>query len=46
VVKFLQDGYRTIDIMPHETSENEIITQVGTAETGDRICERITGSAK
>lgn len=35
VSKVLQDGYRTIDIM------SEGMMQVGTAEIGDLICERI-----
>lgn len=40
VKQFLADGYRTIDIMPRgEKAEN--ITQVGTKEAGDLICERI-----
>lgn len=41
VRKLLQDGYRTIDIMPHEEDEREKITQIGTKEAGDLICERI-----
>ena len=36
VKQVLQDGYRTIDIMPQEK-----VTQVGTAQMGDLICERI-----
>ncbi len=35
VKQVLQDGYRTIDIM------SEGMTQVGTAQMGDLICERI-----
>lgn len=40
VESFLKDGYRTIDIMPHEPGDQEV-KQVGTAECGDLICERI-----
>ena len=36
VKQVLKDGYRTIDIMPQEK-----VTQVGTAQMGDLICERI-----
>ena len=36
----LKDGYRTIDIMPQE-KQQEKVTQVGTAQMGDLICERI-----
>jgi 3-isopropylmalate dehydrogenase len=41
VQKFLEDGYRTIDIMPHDDKEAANVTQVGTKEAGDLICERI-----
>ena len=41
VQKFLEDGYRTIDIMPHGEEEAAKVTQVGTKEAGDLICERI-----
>ena len=41
VQKFLEDGYRTIDIMPHDEKEVAKVTQVGTKEAGDLICERI-----
>ena len=40
VKQVLQDGYRTIDIMPQE-KQQEKATQVGTAQMGDLICERI-----
>ncbi len=38
VKKVLADGYRTIDIMPRG---DEVVTQVGTAEMGDLIVERL-----
>ncbi len=41
VQKFLEDGYRTIDIMPHDAEEAAKVKQVGTKEAGDLICERI-----
>lgn len=37
----LKKGYRTIDIMPQESKENDGITQIGTARMGDVICEEI-----
>ena len=37
VEALLRDGYRTIDIMPHEGDAADI-RQIGTAECGDRIC--------
>ena len=40
VKQVLKDGYRTIDIMPQE-KQQEKATQVGTAQMGDLICERI-----
>ncbi len=40
VQKVLEDGYRTIDIMPTE-DKRATVTQVGTKEMGDLICERI-----
>ncbi len=40
VQQVLKDGYRTIDIMPQDHNY-EGITQVGTAQMGDLICERI-----
>lgn len=36
----LKDGCRTIDIMPQD-GNTEGITQVGTVQMGDRICEKI-----
>jgi 3-isopropylmalate dehydrogenase len=39
VKKVLQDGYRTIDIMPQEESKRSVVTQVGTSEMGDLICK-------
>ncbi len=41
VEKVLEDGYRTIDIMPQKGSESAPVTQVGTSAMGDLICERI-----
>lgn len=42
VKQVLKDGYRTIDIMPQSgmAQENDV-TQVGTKEMGDLICQRI-----
>lgn len=40
VQKVLEDGYRTIDIMPTE-DKRATVTQVGTKEMGNLICERI-----
>ena len=40
VKQVLRDGYRTIDIMPQD-GKNAAVTQVGTAQMGDLICERI-----
>ncbi len=40
VQQVLKDGYRTIDIMPQDHNYDGI-TQVGTAQMGDLICERI-----
>ncbi len=37
----LKDGYRTIDIMPQDDEGKKKVTQVGTAEMGNLICERI-----
>lgn len=37
----LGDGYRTIDIMPQDDEGKKKVTQVGTAEMGNLICERI-----
>ena len=41
VKQVLEDGYRTIDIMPQEADKKSQVTQVGTAQMGDLICERI-----
>lgn len=41
VKKVLEDGYRTIDIMPQDEAGKKKVTQVGTKEMGDLICERI-----
>lgn len=41
VKQVLKDGYRTIDIMPQEESKRGTVTQVGTAQMGDLICERL-----
>ena len=41
VKQVLKDGYRTIDIMPQEADKKKSVTQVGTVQMGDLICERI-----
>lgn len=41
VKQVLKDGYRTIDIMPQEEKQRAGVTQVGTVQMGDLICERI-----
>ena len=41
VKQVLKDGYRTIDIMPQEDAKKAYVTQVGTSQMGDLICERI-----
>ena len=41
VKQVLKDGYRTIDIMPQEEDKKATVMQVGTAQMGDLICERI-----
>lgn len=41
VKKVLEDGYRTIDIMPQDEAGKQKVTQVGTKEMGNLICERI-----
>ncbi len=41
VKKVLQDGYRTIDIMPQEEGKRGTVKQVGTAEMGDLIARGI-----
>ena len=37
----LKAGYRTIDIMPHDSDTSLRVTQVGTVEMGNLICDRI-----
>lgn len=41
VRKVLEDGFRTIDIMPQEESRRAGVEQVGTAMMGDLISDRI-----
>ncbi len=41
VKQVLEEGYRTIDIMPQEESKRAAVTQVGTVQMGDLIAERI-----
>ena len=41
VKKVLEDNYRTIDIMPQSDEDKNKVTQVGTSQMGDLICERI-----
>ena len=41
VKKVLEDGYRTIDIMPQEESKKASVEQIGTAKMGDLIAQRI-----
>ena len=41
VKQVLADGYRTIDIMPQQEERRSVVTQVGTVQMGDLICERI-----
>jgi len=41
VKKVLEDGFRTIDIMPQEADKKATVTQVGTAKMGDLIVERL-----
>jgi len=41
VKKELEEGYRTIDIMPQDEETKVKVTQVGTAKMGDLICDRI-----
>lgn len=41
VRRVLKDGYRTIDILPQASESRGGITQVGTKEMGDYVCERI-----
>ncbi len=37
----LKKGYRTIDIMPQEEEKKKDVTQIGTKEMGDAICEAL-----
>ncbi len=41
VKKLLEDGYRTIDIMPRDEADKAKVKQVGTAKCGDLICSYI-----
>ena len=41
VKQVLKDGFRTIDIMPQDESEKQWVTQIGTKDMGNKICERI-----
>ena len=41
VKQVLKDGYRTIDLMPQDQKEAEGLTQAGTMQMGEAICERI-----
>ena len=41
VKQVLKEGCRTIDIMPQPGESKEGITQVGTAQMGDLIAERV-----
>lgn len=41
VSQVLKDGYRTIDIMPQDEEGKAKVMQIGTAQMGDLICERI-----
>jgi len=41
VKQVLEEGYRTIDIMPQEEAKRADVTQIGTAKMGDLIAERI-----
>ena len=41
VKKVLEEGYRTIDIMPQEESRRADVKQVGTAQMGDLIARGI-----
>jgi 3-isopropylmalate dehydrogenase len=41
VKKVLEEGYRTIDIMPQEESKRATVTQIGTVKMGDLIAERV-----
>ena len=41
VKKVLEEGYRTIDIMPQEEAKKACVEQIGTAKMGDLIANRI-----
>ena len=41
VKKVLEEGYRTIDIMPQKEGKKANVEQIGTAKMGDLIAERI-----
>ena len=41
VKKVLQDGYRTVDIMPQEEDKKALLVQVGCKKMGDLITERV-----
>ncbi|MCI8918061.1 MAG: 3-isopropylmalate dehydrogenase [Eubacterium sp.] len=41
VKQVLKDGYRTIDLMPQDQKEAEGLTQAGTMQMGEAVCERI-----
>lgn len=41
VKKVLEEGYRTIDIMPQEEGKKANVEQIGTAKMGDLIAEKI-----
>lgn len=41
VKRVLAEGYRTIDIMPQEADRRAAVREVGTAQMGDLIAERI-----
>ena len=41
VSKVLDEGYRTIDIMPAPGKDTSNITQVGTSKMGDLIVEHL-----
>ncbi len=41
VKQVLKDNYRTIDIMPQADKDKIKVTQVGTSQMGDLICDRI-----
>ena len=41
VKRVLEEGYRTIDIMPQDEKKRADVTQIGTVKMGDLIAERI-----